>query len=249
MKKITSLAAVLLFFAICIQAQSHLPHSYTMVHKKMELKNNKPKYESVITYPQIENPVLASEKGFNDFIKAKMKAESETFEGSMKTWKTPKELKGTASYYDIGDSVLYRDSRMISVHFYGDSYFTGAAHPNNWSFSINYDLEKNREIKLSDLFTGDYIRLISDYCINDITKQKKENYDPDIAAPDDNTLQGAGAKEENFKVFNPTKDGFLITFPTYQVGAYVEGPMDVLMPYSELKNVIKGDGLLSDFVK
>ncbi len=248
MRKITLFTAILLLVSICTMAQSHLPHSYTVVHKKMELKSQKPKFESVIVYPQIENPTLASEKGFNELIKSRMKSESETFAGSMKTWKTPKELKGTASYYDIGDSVLYRDSKMISVHFYGDSYFTGSAHPNNWSFSINYDLVNNREIKLSDLFTGDYIRLISEYCINDITRQKKENYDPEISAPDENTLQGAGTKEENFKVFNPTKDGFLITFPTYQVGAYVEGPMDVLMPYSALKDVIKTDGILAEFV-
>src|SRR5438552_11346518 len=242
MKKI--FPAFLLLFTVCISAQN-----YKIVHKKIEITNKKPKYESAISYPQIENPSGDSQKGFNELIKTRMKAEADSFKVWMKDWTTPKGLKGTGSYYDIGDTVMYSDSKMISLHFYGDSYFAGAAHPNNWSFSINYDLEKNKEINLSDLFTGDYVKTISDYSITDITKQKKENYAPELTSPDESTLEGAGPKEENFKVFNPTLNGFLVTFPTYQVGDYVEGPMEVLIPYSALKNVIKSNGLLASFVK
>lgn len=244
MRKVISVLSLLILITICVSSQS-----YKFVNKKIEIKNKKPKYEAAINYPQIENPSGKSQEGFNAFIKKDAQAGADSFKVWMKDWDTPKELKGTGSYYDIWDSVLYSDSRIISAHFYGDSYFSGAAHPNNWSYSINYDMEKNKEVKLGDLFTGDYVNVISKYCITDITRQKKENYAPDLMQPDESTLDGAGPKEENFKVFNPTTDGFLVTFPTYQVGAYVEGPIDVLIPYSALKDVIKTDGLLAGFIK
>jgi len=244
MRKFNTALLMLLLFTIGINAQS-----FRLINKKIDMKSKKPKYEADITYPQIENPSGKLQEGFNSFVKKNAQAEADSFKVWMKDWETPMSLKGTGSYYDIGDTIMYSDNKMISVLFYGDSYFAGAAHPNNWSYSINYDLEKNKEIKLGDLFTGDYVNVISKYCITDITKQKKENYAPDLTQPDEFTLDGAGPKEENFKVFNPTTNGFLITFPTYQVGAYVEGPIDALMPYSALKEVIKPDGLLAGFVK
>jgi len=244
MKKIFQTAILIFTVTIITNAQD-----YKIIHKALKMDSKKPKYESAISYPQIANPSGSSQEAFNALMKNRMQAEADSFKVWMKDWKTPKELKGTGSYYDINDTILYSDSRLISTHFYGDSYFSGAAHPNNWSFSVNYDLEKNKEIVLSDLFTGDYIKVISDYCISDITKQKKEEYAPELTGPDEFTLDGAGPKEDNFKVFNPTPAGFLITFPTYQVGAYVEGPKEVLMPYSVLKDNINPNGILSKFVQ
>ncbi len=224
--------------------------SYTLETKEIKKKVEKPKqYEVDISYPQIKGLNNSSQDGFNKMMTSRMNAEKDTFVAWMKDWEVMNHQPDMGSYYDVNDTVLYMDSKLISVICYVDTYSEGAAHPNNWSFSINYDLSRNKEISLSDLFTGDYVKFFSDYCIKDITKQKKENYAPDLNAPDDFTLDGAGPKEENFKDFNPTKEGFLITFPTYQVGAYVEGPMEVLIPYNLLKDYAKAGGPLESFVK
>ncbi len=50
---------------------------------------------------------------------------------------------------------------------------------------------------------------------------------------------GAGPKAENFDSWNITKTGILINFDPYQVAAYAAGPQDVLIPYEEIKSILK----------
>jgi Protein of unknown function (DUF3298) len=236
---------LLLAFATGINAQN-----YQIEQKEIKKEVTKPKkYEIDIFFPQIKGLNNNSQDGFNNLMKKRMNAEVDSFVVWMKDWEVFNHMKDMGSYYDINDTVLFMDSKLVSTIFYVDTYFESAAHPNNWSYSINYDPEKNKEIMLSDLFTGDYVKKISDYCIDDITKQKKRDYAPELTGPDEMTLDGAGPKEENFKVFNFTKEGFLITFPTYQVGAYVEGPKEVLIPYNYLKDNVKKGSLYESFIK
>lgn len=226
-----------------------LSQDYAIVKKEITKSAKKPKkYEITISYPQIKGLNTESERGFNSLIKNRMTAEKDSFVTWMKDWDVTTHVENDGSYYEINDTVLFMNKNLISTHFYVNTYFESAAHPNNWSYSINYDLVKNKEIELKDIFAGGYVKFISDYCIKEITKQKRE-YDSTLTQPDDFTLEGAGPKEENFKVFNFTKEGFLITFPTYQVGAYVEGPQEVMMRYSDLKDFVKPGGALASFVK
>jgi hypothetical protein len=178
-----------------------------------------------------------------------MMAEKDSFMVWMKDWEVSKDApKDMGSYYEVGDTVYHISSKLVSTQFYVETYFQGAAHPNNWSYSVNYDIEKNKEIKIKDLFTSDYLKFLSDYSIKEVLKEKK-GYDSTITEPDEMLLEGAAPKEENFKVFNFTNEGFLITFPTYQVGAYVEGPHEVLFPYNTLKEYVKKGSLFEGFLK
>ena len=241
--------AVSLFLFLAL-ASGLYAQNYTIENKSIKKSVKKPKqYEITISYPQIKGLNNASQDGFNKLMASRMNAERDSFDVWMKDWEVIEHHKDMGSYYDVNDTVLYMDPKLISVICYVDTYFEGAAHPSNWSFSLNYDLDKNKEIDLSDLFTGDYVKFLSEYCIKDITKQKKENYAPELTGPDEFTLDGAGPKAENFKVFNFTKEGFLVTFPTYQVGAYVEGPMEVLLQYSLLKDYAKPGSAYESFVK
>jgi hypothetical protein len=131
---------------------------------------------------------------------------------------------------------------VISILLNGYTMFAGAAHPNTFFYSINYDLKNNKVIKLSSLFEGSYLKVISDYCINNLKKQAQE-YAPEA----DMTWikEGAGPKKENYTVFNFTKDAFVVTFPAYQVASYAEGPKEVAIPLSLLTSLIKKDGSLS----
>ncbi len=243
--KLTVSMFLLFAFAIGVNAQN-----YQIEQKEIKKEVTKPKkYELDISYPQIKGLNNKSQDMFNDLMKTRMNAEVDTFVNWMKDWEVNKETKDFGSYYEIEDTVLFMNSKQVSTIFNVAIFFAGAAHPNHWSYSINYDMEKNKEFTLSDLFTGDYVNKISEYCIKDITKQKKTEYLPDLKEPDEFTLEGAGPKEDNFKVFNFTSDGFLITFSTYQVGAYAEGPMEVLIPYNYLKDNVKSGSLYENFVK
>jgi hypothetical protein len=235
-----------LLFAL-IGSSTLLAQSYALEYKSIIDTNKEKNYTIGITYTQIKGLNSPSEDGYNKLVQTLMNAQADSFRVWMKDWESYNKEMG--SFYEIGDTALYIDSKMISTLFYEFYYFSGAAHPNNSNFSVNYDLIKNKEIKLGDLFTGSYLKTLSEICIKEISKTKKE-YDPEFNSKNDEWLNsGAGPEEKNFKVFNVTKENFVITFPTYQVASYAEGPQTVEIPYSRLKKIINPEGLLGGFVK
>jgi hypothetical protein len=176
-------------------------------------------------------------------VKKRMEAERDSFIVWMKDWEINDYNQDFSSEYEITFTSEFSDNKLISVFFSVYSYFAGAAHPNTSCFSINYDLENNKEAMLRDLLISGWENKISEICLREIIKQKKEMG----IEPSEWLSDGAGPKEENFQVFNIKKDSLVITFPTYQVGAYVEGPSDVSISYSEIKDIINQNNLLSRF--
>jgi len=237
MKKIYISCFILIFLCGVLFSQY-----YAIDQKQILVSNKEKKYEIALTYPQLNAQFKSMFYGFNTFVKKRMEAERDSFIVWMKDWEINEHNREFSSEYEIGDTVYYADNDLISVHFYCYSYFAGAAHPNNWSFSINYDLENSKELFLKDLLTAGWENKISEICIAEITKQKNENG----IEPSEWLKEGAGPREDNFKVFNITKKGLLITFPTYQVGAYVEGPSEAFIKYSEIKGFISAKGQLEE---
>jgi hypothetical protein len=61
--------------------------------------------------------------------------------------------------------------------------------------------------------------------------------------------KGAAAKADNYQGWTLTKKGLGIEFDPYQVGPYAAGPQSVLVPYSNLKDIINPEGPIGQFVK
>lgn len=239
---------IILIIFFIINLSLFTSDDYKIVRELIEHKDSKMNYEVKVSYPKISGMNNDAQKKFNEHAEAFAKSRVDSFKVWMMDWDTTTTNKEFGSFYELGDSVFYRDSKLLSIMFYELSYFSGAAHPNNYNYCINYDLQNNRAIELKDLFTGSYLKKLSDICIKELYKQKKE-YIPDFREPDEWILEGAEPKEMNFKVFNITKKYFVITFPTYQAASYAEGPKEVKISYSKLRDVIKSDGLLEDFVE
>ena len=231
-----------------ILSGSLFSQNYTVEHKGIKKENKEKKYEISIGYSQIKGLNNSPEKGYNKLLKSFAEAQADSFKVWMEDWESPPDFE-QGSFYDLNDTVLYSDSRIVSTLFYELDYFAGAAHPNNNNYSFNYDLEKNKEITLGDLFQGNYLKLLSEICIEEIARSKTE-YNPNFNAADDDWLNsGAGPDEKNFKVFNITKEELIITFPTYQVASYAEGPQTVEITYDRLTTIIKPGGPLGKFAK
>lgn len=137
---------------------------------------------------------------------------------------------------------------MISIEYDIGGYSAGAAHGSSSSYVLNYDVQTGKMLKLTDLFKpgAKYVQTISSYCIKDLKKQSKSH---DDSLPDDMIQSGAGPDAGNFRSWTITKKGLNMTFDAYQVGPYVAGPQDVLIPYSALKELISPDGPIGQFVK
>ncbi len=208
-------------------------------------KNKKDNYSLSVTYPQMSGfAKTETEKDFNKYVKEFAKNHTDTFKMEMKAWESPS--SDFSSEYEITYTVYYSGNDLISILLHEYSYYAGAAHPNTYFYSINYDLNKNKPVKLSGLFNGNYIKVISDICIADLKKQASE-YTTELDTPWIN--EGAGPKKENFAVFNNTDSTFVVTFPAYQVASYVEGPKEVEIPFSDIKDIIDPDGPYGKLIK
>lgn len=120
---------------------------------------------------------------------------------------------------------------LISIRFTVYT-FAGGAHGNYWTEVVNFRFSPPRLLELGDLFEDleKGLQTLSSYCISELIVATDER---DARHPEA-VQAGAAPLAENFQRFNLTQSGILVTFDTYAVGSYVEGPSEVLVPYAVL---------------
>jgi len=120
---------------------------------------------------------------------------------------------------------------FISIRFDSSAYIRGAAHPDNQSKILNYDLVEHALLETSDLFApgGDYLDYLSNYTRGALrgilTEMGKEDFDSFV-------IPGTAPIAENFKLVGLTNNGISIIFNPYQVAPYARGSIEVVIPYS-----------------
>jgi uncharacterized protein DUF3298 len=225
--------------------------------KQIKETNKKLKYEIDAEYPQLTGSTDPNFVKFNQAMRALVLRKVSDFrkemapqvgdEASLDSPDTPSEAMG--SDLGIGYSVALAKDDLISIEFSVGSYYQGAAHPNSYTEVVNFDLKNGKPIKLADLFNpgSKFLQAISTYSIQDLKKQSTEKADSML--DDDWIKRGAGPKVDNYKSWSITQKGLGINFDSYQVGPYAAGSQRVLVPYSALKDIIKPDGPIAQFVK
>lgn len=133
------------------------------------------------------------------------------------------------------------DPHLLSLRLDIEHSFDPRTHPNHQIEVLNYDLDKGRLLKLSDLFRpgSDYLSALSEYCIADL----RTNVEDWRERPDDHSWEkGALPKAENYTRWNLTKTGLRILFQEYEVASYAAGPQTVDIPWSVLKDLLDPAG-------
>jgi hypothetical protein len=146
------------------------------------------------------------------------------------------------STLDATYTLVSRIGDLWSFKFDFNFYSTGAAHPGLYSTTLNYDLAQGKELGLADLFlpSSNYLETISQHCITELSKQ------PGFEGP---FADGAQPTLENYRNWNITPDGLLITFDAYQVAPGAAGPIQVLVPYDQLRGLINPQGVIASFAQ
>jgi len=189
---------------------------------------DKPKRTIKATYPVFTMKAGAA-KQVNGLIKIMVNKRIQSF-----VEQSTNQVEDFTSSLDINYNVMYFiPKKMVSIQFKQYQYFSGAAHPNMTTFVINYDLAKGQLILLIDVVTHPIkgLQFIANYAMQQLKKR-------DLG---DATFLEAGARADfkNYKNWNFTKDGMLITFDPYQVAAYVYGTQAVTIPYAVLQNHLR----------
>ena len=147
------------------------------------------------------------------------------------------------SSFNAQYSLIFQRDDLWSLKFSFSGYADGAAHPYQYSVSFNFDLQQGEPLTLAGLFPpdSDFLTVISRYCISELTRRDIGFYG--------GFQQGADPSAENYRNWNITADGLLITFDEYQVAPYAAGPQTVIVPYGELAPLINSKSPLAMFTR
>lgn len=215
-----------------------------VVTKEIKEDNKKEKYSIEVEYPELTGASNPNADKFNQEVKNLIAKETKGFkEGVAEASAEEDAPPDTGNGSDIGISydVTLATDDLVSVIFDISAYSQGAAHPSNYSQVMNYDLKAGRTLKLADLFkpNSDFLGAISRYAISDLKSQFGQDADNDWIE------RGAGPDNDNYLNWNISRKGLALTFDSYQVASYAEGPKHVIVPYSALKEISRPDGPMS----
>jgi len=210
--------------------------------RQLKEANRKLRLTITAKYPQ----AVGRDPRFDRLNRAIRSLVTEQVASFKKDFEAPEERMGTVgSYFETAYSVELATNDLVSIQFYVNTYYEGAAHPNHNSVTFNYSFETGKTLTLAELFkpNSNYLKVISDYSVKALKKEFGENADSDWIQ------NGAGLDEKNYQSWNITRKGFKITFDPYQVASYAEGEHEVLIPYSALRNIIDSQGALAKMIR
>jgi hypothetical protein len=220
--------------------------------KQIKQSNKKQKYEVTAQYPHLSGGANPNFEKFNQAVRSLVFKRVADFrrEKAAEEEDVPQPEGSGGSELGISYAVTLAQDDLVSVEFVVYSYLAGAAHPNSFTETINYDLKNGKQLKLSDLFKpgAKYLPTLATYSIADLKKQMKEK-SPDGSVDSRWIEEGAGPAAKNYESWTIRKKGLGINFNPYQVGPYAAGPHFVMVPYSTLKDLINPDGPIAQFEK
>lgn len=203
--------------------------------------NENPSYEIKAEVPTFQGDMDPRVVAFNTTMMNLVNAEIDTFKKNISELPPAAEDVSPGSFFEVTYALILQSSNLWSFKFDFSGYVAGAAHPYLYSLTVNYDLGQGRQLTLSDLFlpNSNYLEVISKYSITELGKR---NLGFEIFS------EGAAPTLENYRNWNITNEGLMITFDTYQVGPGAAGPQLVIVPYSELQAVIHPEGPLAEVI-
>jgi len=212
----------------------------TLVSQPYSETNQDPAFTITAQIPQLSGSDDPRVQVINQKLDELVQTEIAVFRGEFT--RGPVVEVSTNSFLEVTYALLSQYNDIWSFKFYYSFYNNGAAHPGDFSHTINYDLGTGRELALGDLFISgsNYLDAISNYCLTELRKQPYS---------DSFTTSGADPTLENYRNWNITPDGLMITFDTYQVAPGAAGPQIVVVPYVQLQGLIDPQGPLMDMAQ
>ena len=177
---------------------------------------------------------------FNQQAAVLVQQEVDGFKQSMAGLSNPPIANG--SFFDLKYTLISPWGDILSLKVIIDTYYDGAAHPGEISKTFTFDLATGHQVNLDQLFLPgkNYLQVLSDYCKTELSG-RDINFDA--------TVTGADPLPDNYRNWNISADGLVITFDAYQVAAYVAGPQIITIPYIQIKTIIDPNGPLASYLQ
>lgn len=143
------------------------------------------------------------------------------------------------STWEVTWNARFASEALVSLEFDVYVYYTGAAHPNSHTFTLNWAMADRRALELGDLFRDGtaWVDVVSERAIERIGESMGE-----WAVGNEWVRNGAGPDPANFASWTIDPAGLRIVFDPYQVAPYAAGPQTVTIPWDALVEVLEPDG-------
>lgn len=224
-----------------INLQASLPYTLTMSVTEQEWRN--PSTTVSISFPIMTHKTApAVAEFFNTTVEKKVKDAVNEFMYQVADWgeqRTPS--SEMINYIDVSVSARTANDKILSMVVDTYTYFAGAAHPNHITVSMNIDLEQKRELVLDDFFVSgkNYLAKLSQVTIAQLKANPDEHFESELREWNDEWLnRGAGPNEVNYHTVTIAPEGFYIEFDVYDIDSYAAGPIEVVIPYSQLSGYV-----------
>jgi hypothetical protein len=203
-----------------------------VVSHTLQLESKRLCYKIDLTYPQIagsnELYVRRLNKRINELV-------FEQYQWTLNPSKTDltyyrNKWSGVYNSIDLDYEIRLANDSILSIYFIGYSYGIGAAHSVQFSFTLNYDLTRHRELQLSDIFkvrSSAYLQFISRYCANEFSNKSSFLFEEAIAP-----------KADNFRSWNIMQDAIRFNFDACSVLACADQKQEVEIPFTLLQELL-----------
>lgn len=131
------------------------------------------------------------------------------------------------------------DNTWVSIEYIISDFQAGAAHPNTFTTTVNYNIPYGQLIGITNIFKkdSDYLQTLSQLASVDLAEQDKKggnDFSSFIAT-------GASANAENFKQFLLTTNSMVLIFDPALVSPYSAGIRKVIIPFEKLQTVLNSE--------
>ena len=261
-------ALVLCFIAFCISActwkkpgksepaitKDTLTYSYKTFKQRAADCGNKA--DSNCTIVKFVYPVFNGQKELNDSVMrqlllispgekpgASLNASAQAFLNNYQNG--IKGLNNPPLYALNGDvKILRQDSSLVALQVYGYS-FEGGAHPSSYTTFYNWNTKLNKKIALWDLFKDgaqEYVRIKGEAIFRKNEKLSAEATLANNYFFKDNKF----ALNDNFAI---TPIGLRFLYNEYEIKPYSAGPTELIIPYSQIKTLLRPNTVVSQYIK
>ena len=206
---------------------------------------------------EIVYPVFTGQKALNEYIKRKLldqyrpdKWKDTSYKQAIilfvRSYKEDKIVNALTPPYslELSANVIFQDTGLIAVQCAEDA-FDGGAHGNSLITFINWSTKENKDLALKDiLISGYHEELVK---VAEKIFRKQENL-TDTASLSNNYFfdKGVFTLNNNFSI---TSQGLKFLYNNYEIKSYAEGTTELLVPYSQIKSLLKPNTVLMRYIK
>jgi len=231
-----------------------LSYTYQLIKERAEDCGNKP--DSGCSVAKIKYPVFPDRDVLNDTVSKKilslfdahpdkdLQTRAKHFIAEYESFKKAKKHTLIPFDLDLHVNVIRQDSSLLTFEA-GGSTFSGNAHPIELTLFTNWNTATQQQIVLSDIFVDGYQSKLNK--IAEVIFRKNENLkDTSSLARDYFFKNKTFSLNTNFLI---TPIGIRFLYNEYEIKPYAAGMTDLLIPYSQIKPLLKPNTVVQQYIK